>query len=104
MLNKSFNIDEYIKYCLSDCAVPKELKKYFLDLPQIWFLSINNIIVLEENAYIIRIYNELFKYVFDETKNEYLIEKIRLEKEEEEDEDDGLQELISLKNNINIFL
>lgn len=100
-LNKSFNIDEYIQYCRSDCAVPKELKKYFLNLPQIWLLSINNIIALEENAYIIRIYNELFKYVFDEIKNEYLIEKIRLENEE--DEDDGLQELISLKNNI-IFI
>ena len=31
-LNKSFNVNEYLKYCQTDIVVPKELKKYFLYL------------------------------------------------------------------------
>jgi hypothetical protein len=95
-LNRSFNVNEYLKYCRIDCAVPKEMKKDFLDIPQ--FLSVYNIISLEENIYIVRIYNELIKYSFDETTNEYITENISLE-----NGDNVFQELILLKNNI-IFI
>ena len=97
-LNKSFNVNEYLKYCRIDSVVPKELKKDFLNLPQIMFSSIDNIIALEENVYIVRIFNLLIKYSFDETSNEYLTENIILE-----NEDNEFQELILLKNKI-IFI
>ena len=97
-MNKSFNVYEYLKYCRIDCAVPKELKKDFLHLPQAIFFSVDNIIALEENVYLVRIYNGLIKYSFNETSNEYLTENITIE-----NGDNEYQELILLKNNI-IFI
>ena len=97
-LNKSFNVNEYLKYCRIDRVVPIELKKDFLDIPQTVFFSVDNIITPEENVYIVRLYNELIKYSFDETSNEYLTENISLE-----NGDNEFQELILLKNNI-IFI
>ena len=97
-LNKSFNVNEYLKYCRIDRVVPIEFKKDFLNIPQTVFFSVDNIITPEENVYIVRLYNELIKYSFDETSNEYLTENISLE-----NGDNEFQELILLKNNI-IFI
>ena len=94
-LNKSFNVNEYLEYCSNESVVPNELKKYFLNLPQFLFFPLGNILALEENVYILRIYNELIKYTFDEARNEYLTDNIRLE-----NGDNQFQELILLKNNI----
>ena len=98
-LNEFYKVNEYLKYCFNDCVVPKELKKDFLNLPQeLLFFHVSNIIVLEENVYIVRIYNMLIKYSFDEKRNEYLIDDFKVE-----NKDNEFQELILLKNNI-IFI
>ena len=91
-LDKSFDIQKCIDYCYEIDSIPEENKKNILSREKGEYLL--DIISLGEKRYLIRkekrefaLFNcrpddsKAYTYCFDEPKNEYIIEKINLDKD-----------------------
>lgn len=91
-LDKSFDAKKCIDYCHKINSIPKEKKKNILFREEDEYLE--DIISLGENKYLIRkerrkFFNvrfddsRVYTYIFDDQKNEYIIEKIKFDNDKD---------------------